>query len=135
MKKKQEVIDTRNELSKCVDYFKTLNSRPEPQPQSFIPTNKSNIFQITAGVLKIDNSNNVDDATIIAYCQGTGTIDGNTFQENLNEGNWFSDKILTELKNLNVIFLKKGILSSYSTYKATPNPEMKNQTYSADNRK
>ncbi len=102
---KQEVIDTRNELSKCVDYISSTK----------MPLNEGD--------------------TYAGYCKGNGkTSQGKTFQENLNEGNWFSDKILTELKNLNVIFLKKGILSSYSTDKATPNPEMKNQTYEVDDR-
>ena len=100
-------LDTRNELSKCVDYISstsmTLNSGD----------------------------------TYITYCQGTGkTSKGKTFQEVITDtlNSPGGDVHLTKLKNLNVIFSKKGILSSYSTDKATPNPEMKNQTYAADNR-
>ena len=115
MKNQTYSADNRNELSKCVDYFKTLNSGPEVQ--SFIPTNKSNIFQITAGVLKIDNSNNVDDATIIAYCQGTGTIDGNTFQSAIDNSN-FSSNMLNKLKDKNIVTSDNKV-----------NPIMASQTY------
>ena len=101
MKNQTYATDNRNELSKCVDYIKTLiNSRPELQ--SFVPNNKSNVFQMTTGILKIGNSSSVDDATIIAYCQGTGTIGENTFQSNIDNSKFNSSR-LNELKDKNIV--------------------------------
>ena len=70
----QTLPDNRNELSKCVDYISSTE----------MPLNEGD--------------------TYVSYCKGNGkTSKGKTFQENLTEGNWFSDEILTELKDLNVV--------------------------------
>ncbi len=71
---KQVGEDTRNELSKCVDYISSTK----------MPLNEGD--------------------TYASYCKGNGkTSQGKTFQENLNEGNWFPNEILTELKDLNIV--------------------------------
>ena len=116
MKNQTYATDNRNELSKCVDYIKTLiNSRPELQ--SFVPNNKSNVFQMTTGILKIDNSSSAEDATIIAYCQGTGTINGNTFQSAIDNHN-LNSNTLNELKDKNIVTSDNKV-----------NPIMASQTY------
>ena len=116
MKNQTYATDNRNELSKCVDYIKTLiNSRPELQ--SFVPNNKSNVFQMTTGILKIDNSSSAEDATIIAYCQGTGTIGENTFQSNIDNSKFNSSR-LNELKDKNIVTSDNKV-----------NPIMASQTY------
>ena len=66
--------DTRNELSKCVDYFNNL-----------IGTNYD------------------DGTTGITYCRGTGTAyNGYTLQQDINN-NVYDDTQLTKLKELNVV--------------------------------
>ena len=83
-----------NELSKCVDYFNN------------------------AGMPLADGD------TYITYCQGTGKTNlGKTFQENLTEGDWFSDTILNELKNLNIVTSDNKINSimASQTYEDTRN--------------
>lgn len=119
MKNQKYEIDNRNELSKCVDYFRELvnNSSSVPEVQSFIPNNKSNVFQMTTGILKIDNSSSAEDATIIAYCQGTGTINGNTFQSAIDNHN-LNSNTLNELKDKNIVTSDNKV-----------NPIMASQTY------
>lgn len=118
MKNQTYAADNRNELSKCVDYFREYFSNKSSGPaMSYVPNNKSNIFQMTTGILKIDNSSSVDDATIIAYCQGTGTIDENTFQNDINNSS-FSSSRLNELKNKNIVTSDNEV-----------NPIMASQTY------
>ena len=85
--------DTINELSKCVDYFNIIN-------------------------MPLSNSDTYED-----YCKGTGKTNQNkTFQENLTEGDWFTDDKLTKLKELNVVTSDNKV-----------NPIMENQMYE-DNR-
>ena len=66
---KQEVIDTRNELSKCADYFNKIG-------------------------INYDSG-----TTGITYCQGTGTAYGGyTLQQNINDDQ-LNESQLIELKN------------------------------------
>ena len=117
MKNQTYAADNRNELSKCVDYFREYFSNKSSGPaMSYVPSNKSNIFQMTTGILKIDNSSSVDDATIIAYCQGTGTIGENTFQNDID--NNLSLRKLDELKYKNIVTSDNKV-----------NPIMASQTY------
>ena len=117
MKNQTYAADNRNELSKCVDYIRELVNNSSSGPMSFVPNNKSNVFQMTTGILKIGNSSSVDDATIIAYCQGTGTINGNTFQSNIDNSS-SSSSTLNELKDKNIVTSDNKV-----------NPIMTSQTY------
>ena len=124
MKNQTYAADNRNELSKCVDYFRELvnNSSSVPEVQSFIPNNKSNVFQMTTGILKIDNSSSVDDATIIAYCQGTGAIynNNNTFQNDIDNSK-FNSSMLNELKDKNIVTSDNKVNSIMASQTYTEN--------------
>ena len=119
MKNQTYETDNRNELSKCVDYFREyFNNKSSGPAMSYVPNNKSNVFQITTGILKIDNLSSVDDATIIAYCQGTGAIyNNNTFQNDIDNSK-FNSSMLNELKYKNIVTSDNEV-----------NPIMASQTY------
>jgi len=61
--------------------------------------------------------------TMIDFCQGTGTaINGYTFQENLDNGDWFPEEIVQEMISLNIV-----IENEIEYTKLELNPVIKNQ--------
>ena len=124
---KQEVIDTRNEMSKCTDYFYSkLGSEGFSKIEGKSYKNKNDVIRITAAT----NDYTVDDYKL--FCQGTGTIDNNTLQYAV--ANLLNNDIKNDLIDMNVIYEKKGILSEIDTINYVVNPEIKNQSYQEDTR-
>lgn len=122
---KQEVIDTRNEMSKCTDYFYSkLGSEGFSKIEG--KSYKNDVIRIAAAT----NAYTVDDYKL--FCQGTGTIDNNTLQYAV--ANLLNDDIKNDLIDMNVIYEKKGILSEIDTINYVVNPEIKNQSYQEDTR-
>ncbi len=90
----QELIDNRNELSKCVDYFNKYEPDEGETPQDF--------------------------------CRGTGTFFGNTFQTLLDNSS-FSNEMVTELKELNIITSDNKVNSVMMSQEYTELPDNRNE--------
>lgn len=127
---KQSTDDTRNELSKCTDYFYSkcgTSGLPNISQKKYNYLKNNKIIKIMSGGVSYTKSDYIE------FCKGTGSIDNISLKDFINSG-VLSSEYLTELSSMEVIKESNGILSSLETGNLTLNENIKNQTYQEDTR-
>ena len=127
---KQSTDDTRNELSKCTDYFYSKYgtsglSNISQKKYNYLKNNK--IIKIASSGVRYTKSDYIE------FCKGTGSINNISLKKFISSG-VLSSEYLTELSSMEVIKENNGILSSLETGNLTLNENIKNQTYQEDTR-
>ena len=127
---KQSTDDTRNELSKCTDYFYSkygTSGLPNISQEKYNYLKNNKIIKITSGGVRYTKSDYIE------FCKGTGSINNISLKNFISSG-VLSSEYLTELSSMEVIKENTGILSSLETGNLTLNENIKNQTYQEDAR-
>ncbi len=101
----QEAIDN----GAAVSYFKELNivtSDNKVNPDMANQTYQKDTRNELSKCMYLNEFETFDEgSTAETYCKGTGTIDGKTFQEDLEEGNITNEEYLSLLKEKNILTL------------------------------
>ena len=127
---KQSTDDTRNELSKCTDYFYSkygTSGLPNISQKKYNYLKNNKIIKIASGGVRYTKSDYIE------FCKGTGSINNISLKKFISSG-VLSSEYLTELSSMEVIKENNGILSSLETGNLTLNENIKNQTYQEDTR-
>lgn len=125
-----ESSDTRNELSKCTDYFYSkygTSGLPNISQKKYNYLKDNKIIKIKSGGVSYTKSDYIE------FCKGTGSINNISLKKFISSG-VLSSEYLTELSSMEVIKENNGILSSLETGNLTLNENIKNQTYQEDTR-